>query len=377
MAPGAGSLPHRFHQLLAETRLCLPAHVGNIHHAWPRHPLYRLRTHPDEAQTSERDATLRSLLMQHHSKRKNLLIIGFASAIIIGLVFTVRALWIGPGSPYKPGTMIPYDNNPDNVVVYTDIRTYPGAPPPGQECLGRYFPRLRIWGDGLVFLEISSANVNQPSLWSGHLTPNQMQLILNFLNKQGFFDSWTPQVPNPAGTGLQIGTHLKERSFEYSLDLETNIYTQLIAQLLPELQPFSQQTLNDARLTQVLAEVNICKQTPITQISAQAVREKALKIASTDNFHFTAAAGPVSIVRVEKITLQSALQDMQEQQLACSYDSDKESIISWVWVVMMNGIWPQNFPVLTTPSPTYAPWRHLAIVLDATTGETICIGALK
>jgi hypothetical protein len=43
---------------------------------------------------------------------------------------------------------------------------------------------------------------------------------------------------------------------------------------------------------------------PVTLISEQAAREQAVKIASTDDFHFTGAAGPVSNVRAEKMTFQ-------------------------------------------------------------------------
>ncbi len=116
---------------------------------------------------------------------------------------------------------------------------------------------------------------------------------------------------------------------------------------------------------------------PLPTISEEAARDRAVRIASTDDFHFTGATGPVSVVREDQMTMQSALQFMQEQQLACNYDSDKESITSRVWVVTMESVWPQNFPPVLTPTPTWAPWHTLVVVLDAATGGMVCMDANK
>ena len=169
----------------------------------------------------------------------------FASVAVLGLVLLFRTHLVD----------LAYDNNPENVVIYADIRSYPGAPPPGQECLGKFFPRLRIWGDGLVFLDISDVGVNPPWQWNGYLTPIQLQSVLKLFEGQGFFGSWTPEVPNPAGTYLRVGVHLKAQSVEYySGEMELKLSTQLTNQIMPVLQPLAQQNANDARISTVLAE---------------------------------------------------------------------------------------------------------------------------
>ncbi len=66
-----------------------------------------------------------------------------------------------------------FDPSPDNVVIYADIQPFPGGPPPDQPCLGRYFPRLRIWGDGLVFLDISQAGHTGQGSGLTSLPPNK------------------------------------------------------------------------------------------------------------------------------------------------------------------------------------------------------------
>jgi hypothetical protein len=117
--------------------------------------------------------------------------------------------------------------------------------------------------------------------------------------------------------------------------------------------------------------------TPVTPVTEQAARGLALTIAQTDDFHFTGATSPVTNVRADVMTFSAALQALDHQQMGCSQDPAAEAGLGWVWVVTMDGSWPQNFPVLATPAPTYAPWRSIAVVLDAANGALVCLGARK
>jgi len=177
----------------------------------------------------------------------SLIVLAFVA--VLGLVLLFRT---------RPADLA-YDNGPDSVVIYADIRSYPGAPPPGQECLGKFSPQLRIWGDGLVFLDTSAYGKNPPWHWSGYLTPVQMQSVLKSLEGQGFFGDWTPTGPNPAATYLRVGAHLKAQSIEYMTgDLEPRLYTHLTDQIMSGLQPLTQQNANDVRLLGVLAGLKPC-----------------------------------------------------------------------------------------------------------------------
>jgi len=115
---------------------------------------------------------------------------------------------------------------------------------------------------------------------------------------------------------------------------------------------------------------------PVTPVNEKAARSQAEKIASTDNFHFTAAAGSISIARAEVMPFQNAVQYLQDQKYGCGYDATRDTN-SLVWLVILNGSWPQNFPPAATPAPTYLPWHSLAVVLDAASGEMVCMGARK
>lgn len=154
-----------------------------------------------------------------------------------------------------------YDNNPESEIIYADLYWLAGSPTPGEECYAKFFPRLRIWGDGLVFLDVSYAGKEQPWYWSGYLTPDQIRYLLKSLQAQDFFGSWTPEGPNPSGTSLRIGAHLKTQSVEYySGDLGPKLYTQLMDQIMPSLQPLVEQKVNDPRILSVLSEIKSCSQ---------------------------------------------------------------------------------------------------------------------
>lgn len=156
------------------------------------------------------------------------------------------------------GSNLDYDNSSNAIVIYADIQAYPGAPPPGKECLRRFVPRLRIWGDGLIFLDIGMFGRTPPFQWNGQLDQEQLRSILKFLNDQGFFGKWNPGIPNPAGTWFKMGANLKSKNVEYlGGDLEPQLYADLVRQIMPHLTPLEEQP-SDMRVRTLLSENKGC-----------------------------------------------------------------------------------------------------------------------
>ena len=141
-----------------------------------------------------------------------------------------------------------YDNRPDVVVIYADLRAE-GPPRLDVTCRFESVPILRIWGDGLVFLDASGPRQNDPPLWSGKLTSEQLSDSLAALNRQGFFDNtWKPDGPNPAGDWFYVGGNLKSKTVKYSSgDLNPVLYHDLVTKLKPHLTPFALDNKPDAR----------------------------------------------------------------------------------------------------------------------------------
>jgi hypothetical protein len=48
-----------------------------------------------------------------------------------------------------------------------------------------------------------------------------------------------------------------------------------------------------------------------------------------------------------------------------------------VWVVTMEGQWPVNFPPLREGEPMREPYRHLAVTLEAETGDPLDLSVLS
>jgi hypothetical protein len=48
-----------------------------------------------------------------------------------------------------------------------------------------------------------------------------------------------------------------------------------------------------------------------------------------------------------------------------------------VWVVTMEGQWPQNFPPLREGEPMREPYRHLSVTLEAETGDPLDLSVLS
>jgi hypothetical protein len=153
-----------------------------------------------------------------------------------------------------------YNSSAQNVVIYSDLKWYPVVPPPAEPtCLGQFFPSLRVWGDGLVFLDPWTAGQPELRYWTGWITSEKIQALLASLRSYGFFGGWTPVGPNPAATWLRIGVHLNNQSWEYSTgDLSPKLYTQLIDQLMPQLSPVDPRAEIDFRVTGLIDAIQSC-----------------------------------------------------------------------------------------------------------------------
>jgi hypothetical protein len=153
-----------------------------------------------------------------------------------------------------------YDKSPNNIVIYADVQPYPGAPELGKECLAAYQPRLRIWGDGLVYLNIASDNQSPPFQWEGKFDQNKITELLRFLMVEGFFNSWNPGDLNPSGTSFRMGADLKNTHVNYEGgDFGPPLYQKLINEkVLPSLTPLSESGKSDARIAAILREFEDC-----------------------------------------------------------------------------------------------------------------------
>jgi hypothetical protein len=141
-----------------------------------------------------------------------------------------------------------YDTQPSTIILYADIHGHGGPPQPGDTCLT--YPRLRIWGDGFVLLSIATYGSTEPPLWSGKLTANQVNDILDSLQQQGFFNQTShSDGPNTACTSLYLWANLKSQSVHYeSGNLAPNLYNALLGKIKPSLTPFTLDKIPDARI---------------------------------------------------------------------------------------------------------------------------------
>jgi hypothetical protein len=167
----------------------------------------------------------------------------FRNSIIAFLALLALAL-----AACTSATDLTYDNRSDVVVIYADLRAE-GPPRLGVTCRFESIPTLRIWGDGLIFLDASGTRQNDSRFWSGKLTPDQLNDTLAALNQQGFFDNtWKPDGPNPAGDWFYIGGNLKSKTVTYSSGgLNPVLYQDLVTKLKPHLTPFALDNKPDAR----------------------------------------------------------------------------------------------------------------------------------
>jgi hypothetical protein len=155
-----------------------------------------------------------------------------------------------------------YDSTPDTVVISADYQ--PGVEGIAFQMTCRYetVPMLRIWGDGLVFLDTSANDHNAAPLWTGRLTSAQMQDVLIFLSTQGYLDGWTPAAadgPNPAAIFIDLGVHLKDRSIENgSGDIGWPLYGELVKRMLPGLASLRVGPDTDMRIANLNIGSRVC-----------------------------------------------------------------------------------------------------------------------
>ena len=79
-----------------------------------------------------------------------------------------------------------YDLHPNINILYVDSQINSGPPRLGEICRFPTVPILRIWGDGLTFLDNSFYEDPAP-LYAGHLSPGQIQTVLNFRLRAWFY----------------------------------------------------------------------------------------------------------------------------------------------------------------------------------------------
>ncbi len=109
---------------------------------------------------------------------------------------------------------------------------------------------------------------------------------------------------------------------------------------------------------------------PPAYLSKEEATIRAVEVASTDEFHFTGTIEEPTNVRAELLPFEEAITNLQAQgfQSPSAADLLPETM---VWVITMEGRWPKNFPPLQDGEPTREPYRHLAVILDAETGDRL------
>ena len=108
-------------------------------------------------------------------------------------------------------------------------------------------------------------------------------------------------------------------------------------------------------------------------ISREEAIAMALQIARAPQPELSGALTEPANVQAERMTLIDAYRhlDVTTELGAGSYDNE-----AVVWLVTMEGTWMSEFPRQpNAPEPEQDPYRHYAIILDATSGSPIMISA--
>lgn len=112
-----------------------------------------------------------------------------------------------------------------------------------------------------------------------------------------------------------------------------------------------------------------CKQgsnVPDKGMNQQKAIDAALKIASMSRPEISGSQVTPSNVHAEQMTLGKAVKRIQEDNsVATGYDPEM-----LVWLVTMDGIWLDEFP-LPTGMATPEPYHHFTIIIDQKTGLEI------
>src|SRR5947208_2960068 len=78
-----------------------------------------------------------------------------------------------------------YDATAATILIYANVGST-GPPPSGQaQCATSRNPVLRVWGDGLVFLNRLGSQPNTPTLYSAQLDHARLDALIAMLVKNG------------------------------------------------------------------------------------------------------------------------------------------------------------------------------------------------
>lgn len=95
----------------------------------------------------------------------------------------------------------------------------------------------------------------------------------------------------------------------------------------------------------------------------------ALQIARAPQPELSGSLTEPTNVQAERLRLIDALRRLDETTELGAGPYDKETV---VWLVTMEGTWASAFPLPPgAPEPEQEPYRHYAIVFDATSGTAI------
>ena len=131
-----------------------------------------------------------------------------------------------------------YRQNPDALVIYADIRSWPGGGMPGQAC--NQIPALRIWGDGRLVSSQIVGGVRQ--VFVGTLNAEQLSGLLDMLERMDYFDDPPPDSLNEAGTGYNLQVNLERQQFHSFWAAENEVFNAVIEAVeVADLELFSPQ----------------------------------------------------------------------------------------------------------------------------------------
>ena len=148
--------------------------------------------------------------------------------------------------PLTPTTDLSYDPDPSTVILNADVL------PREATCRRAMVAGLRLWGDGLLYLNDPWYHPTDSTLWGASLSPSQVEDVLTFLSKQEFLHDWTPSpadVPSAAGTGITLAVHLRHYSIVHgSGNLVWPFYRTVLDHLSPMLRPMIPNVYTDPRI---------------------------------------------------------------------------------------------------------------------------------
>lgn len=142
-----------------------------------------------------------------------------------------------------------FNNSPNSVVIRADLEINSGAPLKGQICQYPSVPVLRVWGDGLVFIDDFDLQSQSTSLYKGRLSEQEIEELIEFIRTQGFFGNWTPDGPSPAANYLHVGVSLKQYTYQQTFAaIPPSFYSELVEMLKPKLALFARGRAGELRI---------------------------------------------------------------------------------------------------------------------------------